>query len=105
MYLYTILSSLRLHQYRHLRPQAQKKPSDPKTLNTHRNLKQNHMTYPFAFKPLRDQISYKQNEAHLMEARDRLCAHYKLNKSDMMKYLIKKEDYNLRKPNGLLEVI
>ena len=40
-----------------------------------------------------------------MEARDRLCAHYKLNKSDMMKYLIKKEDYNLRKPNGLLEVI
>lgn len=63
------------------------------------------MTYPFAFKPLRDQISYKQNEAHLMEARDRLCAHYKLNKSDMMKYLIKKEDYNLRKPDGLLEVI
>jgi hypothetical protein len=63
------------------------------------------MTYPFAFKPLRDQISYKQNEAHIMDARDRLCTHYKLNKSDLVKYLIKKEDYNLRKPNDLLEVI
>ena len=63
------------------------------------------MTYPFPCKPLRDQVSYKQHEAHLMEARDRLCAHYRLNKSDLIKYLIKKEDYNLRKPDGLLEVI
>jgi len=63
------------------------------------------MTYPFPCKPLRDQVSYKQNEAYLMEARDRLCAHYKLNKSDLVKYLIKKEDYNLRKPDGLLEVM
>jgi len=63
------------------------------------------MTYPFPYKPLREQISYKQNEAYLIEARDRLCAHYKLNKSDLVKYLIKKEDFNLRKPDGLLEVL
>jgi hypothetical protein len=63
------------------------------------------MTYPFPYRPIREQVSFKQNEAHLLEARDRLCSHYKLNKSDLVKYLIKKEDYNLRKPNGLLEVL
>jgi len=62
------------------------------------------MTYPFHFKPLRDHISYKQHEAHIMDARDRLCEHYRLNKSDLVKYLIKKEDFELRKPNGLLEI-
>lgn len=62
------------------------------------------MTNPFPFRPLREQISYKQHEAHIMESRDKLCAHYKLNKSDLMKYLIKKEEYALRKPNGLLGV-
>ena len=76
-----------------------------KSLNTHRVHPQNHMTYPFKFKPLRDQVSYKQHEAHIMDARDRLCAHYKLNKSDLVKYLIKKEDFNLRKLDGLLEVL
>ena len=77
---------------------------NPSTLNTHKIHIQNHMTYPFKFKPLRDQVSYKQHEAHIMDARDRLCAHYKLNKSDLVKYLIKKEEFNLRKPNGLLDV-
>lgn len=79
-------------------------PIDPRTLHTHKNHKQNPMTYPFHFKPLRDQVSYKQHEAHIMESRDRLCAHYKLNKSDLVKFLIKKEEFNLRKPNGLLDV-
>ena len=74
------------------------------TLSTQDPHQKNLMTYTFPFKPLRDQISYKQNEAYLMEARDRLCAHYRLNKSDLIKYLIKKEDYNLRKPDGLLEI-
>lgn len=37
-----------------------------------------------------------------MEIRDRLCIHYKLNKSDLIKYLIKKEEYTLKKPNVLL---
>lgn len=32
----------------------------------------------------------------------KLCQHYKLNKSDLVKFLIKKEEYNLRKPEGLL---
>jgi hypothetical protein len=27
-----------------------------------------------------------------------------LNKSDLIKYLIKKEEFNLKKPNGLLDV-
>lgn len=62
------------------------------------------MTYPFQFKPLRDQVSYKQHEAHIMDVRDRLCAHYKLNKSDLFKYLVRKEDYNLKKPTDLPEV-
>lgn len=62
------------------------------------------MTYPFNFKPLRDQISYKQNEAHIMDSRDRLCEHYRLNKSDLVKYLIKKEEYALKNPNGMLSI-
>ena len=62
------------------------------------------MTYPFSFKPLRDQISYKQNEAHLLEARDRLCSHNKLNKSDLVKYLIKKEIATLQPPDRLMEI-
>jgi hypothetical protein len=62
------------------------------------------MTYPFSFRPLRESISYKQHEAHIMESRDKLCEHYRLNKSDLMKYLIKKEEFNLRKTNGPLEV-
>ena len=48
------------------------------------------MTFPFPYKPLREQIAYKQHEAHTMKSRDALCAHYRLNKSDLIKYLIKK---------------
>ena len=61
------------------------------------------MTLPFSYKPLREQISFKQHEAHVMKSRDALCAHYKLNKSDLVKYLIKKEVSILRTPTGLLE--
>ena len=62
------------------------------------------MTNPFPFRPLREQISYKQHEAHIMESRDLLCAHYRLNKSDLMKYLIKKEEIALRRPGGLVDI-
>ncbi len=72
-------------------------------LNTYKTRKQNHMTFPFPYKPLREQISYKQHEAHIMKSRDALCAHYRLNKSDLIKYLIKKEALTLRTPTGLLE--
>ena len=61
------------------------------------------MTYPFSYKPLREQISFKQHEAHIIKSRDALCAHYRLNKSDLVKYLIKKEVSILRTPEGLLE--
>ena len=61
------------------------------------------MTYPFSYKPLREQISFKQHEAHILKSRDALCAHYRLNKSDLVKYLIKKEVSILRTPEGLLE--
>jgi hypothetical protein len=72
-------------------------------LNTYKTLKQINMTFPFPYKPLREQISYKQHEAHIMQSRDALCAHYRLNKSDLIKYLIKKEALTLRTPTGLLE--
>ena len=39
-----------------------------------------------------------------MDTRDKLCEHYRLNKSDLIKYLIKKEELTLRKPGGLLEI-
>ena len=61
------------------------------------------MTLPFSYKPLREQISFKQHEAHILKSRDALCAHYRLNKSDLIKYLIKKEVSILRTPEGLLE--
>ena len=61
------------------------------------------MTYPFSYKPLREQISFKQHEAHIIKSRDALCAHYRLNKSDLVKYLIKKEVSILRTPEGILE--
>ena len=43
-------------------------------------------------KALRDQVSYKQHEDYIREIRDQLCSHYRLNKSDLVKYLIKKEE-------------
>lgn len=51
-------------------------------------------------KPLRESLSFKRNEIHLLESRDALCKHYRLNKSDLVKYLIKKESFNLKNPLG-----
>jgi hypothetical protein len=62
------------------------------------------MSFAFTAKPLRDQISFKQHEFYILEMRDRLCAHYRLNKSDLVKYLIKKEEYALKNPNGMLSL-
>ena len=52
--------------------------------------------------PIREQISFKQDENYIREIRDRLCRHYRLNKSDLIKYLIKKEELALKRPDGVL---
>jgi len=51
---------------------------------------------------IREQVSFKQREDYIRHTWIKLCQHYKLNKSDLVKFLIKKEEYNLRKPEGLL---
>ncbi len=53
-------------------------------------------------KPLRESLSFKQNEKYLLDSRDTLCKYYNLNKSDLVKYLIKKESFNLKNPKGTL---
>ena len=54
---------------------------------------------------IREQVSFKQREDHLREAWIYLCQHYDLNKSDLVKFLIKKEEYFLRKPGRVLSGI
>jgi len=49
-------------------------------------------------RPSREQVSFKQHEAYLQDTRDQLCKHYRLNKSDLIKFLIKKESYILNQP-------
>ena len=53
-------------------------------------------------KPLRESWSLKQHEKYLLNDRDELCDHYRLNKSDLIKYLIKKDIYNLKNINSHL---
>ena len=53
-------------------------------------------------KPLRESWSLKQHEKYLLNDRDELCDHYRLNKSDLIKYLIKKDIYNLKNLNNHL---
>lgn len=47
-------------------------------------------------KPIRESISFKKNEIHIRDSRDDLCKHYKLNKSDLYKYLVRKESFNIK---------
>ena len=51
---------------------------------------------------IRESLSFKQHEAYLLDTRDSLCKHYKLNKSDLIKFLIKKEHQNLKSPDAYL---
>ena len=51
---------------------------------------------------LRETISYKQHEKYIIEIRDFLCTHYRLNKSDIHKYLIQKEELFLRAKEGII---
>ena len=54
---------------------------------------------------IREQVSFKQREDHLRDAWMYLCQHYDLNKSDLVKFLFKKEEYFLRKPGRVLSGI
>lgn len=51
---------------------------------------------------IRESLSFKQHEVYLLDTRDCLCKHYKLNKSDLIEYLIKKEHQNLKSPDAYL---
>ena len=51
---------------------------------------------------IREQVSFKLREEYIKGIWIKLCEHHKLNKSDLIKFLIKKEEYSLRKPDGLL---
>ena len=53
-------------------------------------------------RPLRESWSVKQHEKYIYDDRDKLCNHYRLNKSDLIKYLIKKDIYNLKNINSHL---
>jgi hypothetical protein len=53
-------------------------------------------------KPIRESLSFKQHEVYLLDTRDSLCQHYKLNKSDLVKFLIKKEHQNLKAPDNYI---
>lgn len=50
---------------------------------------------------IRDQVSFKQREQHIRDAWDFLCSHYHLNKSDLVKFLIKKEECLLKSPETI----
>ena len=47
---------------------------------------------------IREQVSFKQREQHIRDSWTFLCSHYQLNKSDLVKYLIKKEEFFLKRP-------
>jgi hypothetical protein len=47
---------------------------------------------------IREQVSFKQREQHIRDTWNALCLYYKLNKSDLVKFLIKKEEYYINRP-------
>lgn len=51
---------------------------------------------------MRESVSFKKNEEHIRNTRDLLCQHYKLNKSDLYKYLVRKESFNLDSKHQIL---
>ena len=44
---------------------------------------------------MRELVSFKKNEERIRTSRDKLCKYYKLNKSDLYKYLILKDSHLL----------
>ena len=53
---------------------------------------------------IREIVSYKQHEDYIRDIRDQLCAHYRLNKSDLVKYLIRKEEHTLSLNTGTFQL-
>lgn len=56
---------------------------------------------------MREQVFFKQREEHIRDSWNFLCTHYHLNKSDLVKILIKKEEFFLSKsetiPSGFIK--
>jgi hypothetical protein len=50
---------------------------------------------------IRDQVSFKQHEQHIRDSWNFLCDYYHLNKSDLVKFLIKKEEFLMSKPASM----
>ena len=53
-------------------------------------------------KPIRTTLSFKQQERYLLNQRDELCRHYHLDKSNLLKFLIKKEHHALKNTHQTL---
>ena len=51
---------------------------------------------------MRESVSFKKNEEHIRTSGDKLCKYYKLNKSDLYKYLILKDSHLLEVRRGIL---
>ena len=66
---------------------------------TESSIKFIHLLNMLQQKSIRESLSFKKNESHIIESRDLLCKHYRLNKSDLIKFLIKKESYILKQPH------
>ena len=60
------------------------------------------MTSSTTAHPIRTTLSFKQQERYLLEQRDELCQHYRLDKSNLLKFLIKKDYYNLKNTHQTL---
>ncbi len=98
----TWLSVLKRPSRPHLRQQPLRPryriPSAHLPLNTDKNPQESMRDQSTA---IREQVSFKQREEHIRESWNFLCSHYHLNKSDLVKFLIKKEEYFLRKPETI----
>ena len=57
-----------------------------------------------ANKSHRESVSFKKTELHLIDSRDALCRHYQLGKSDLVKFLIKKEEHTIKNFHSTLIV-
>ena len=55
-----------------------------------------------ATRPIRTTMSFKQHERYLLDIRDELCQHYRLDKSNLLKFLLKKDYHQLKNTHQTL---